>query len=80
MPSVVDLCNRALSRVGDARITALTDDTKRARRKSTIASVIYQVASGRGRGRGSIEGTRRTGAWKTVLLSSGDRDKGHRLT
>ena len=31
MPSVVEICNRALSRVGEARITALTDDTKQAR-------------------------------------------------
>ena len=31
MPSSVDVCNRALSRVGAARITSLTDDTKQAR-------------------------------------------------
>jgi hypothetical protein len=31
MPSSVDVCNRALSRVGAARITSLTDDTKPAR-------------------------------------------------
>jgi len=31
MPSSVDICNRALSRVGEARITSLTDDTKQAR-------------------------------------------------
>jgi len=31
MPSSVDVCNRALSRVGGARITALTDDSKQAR-------------------------------------------------
>jgi hypothetical protein len=30
MPSVVDICNRALSRVGDTRITSLTDGTKQA--------------------------------------------------
>ena len=31
MPSAVDICNRALSRVGEARITSLTDDTKQAK-------------------------------------------------
>jgi hypothetical protein len=31
MPSSVDICNRALSRVGEARITSLTDDSKQAR-------------------------------------------------
>ena len=31
MPSETDICNRALSRVGEARITSLTDDTKQAR-------------------------------------------------
>ena len=31
MPSAVDICNRALSRVGEGRITSLTDGTKQAR-------------------------------------------------
>ena len=31
MPSAVDICNRALSRVGEARITSLADDSKQAR-------------------------------------------------
>ena len=31
MPSSTDICNRALSRVGEARITSLTDDSKQAR-------------------------------------------------
>ena len=31
MPSATDICNRALSRVGEARITSLTDDSKQAR-------------------------------------------------
>ena len=31
MPSAVDICNRALSRVGEARITSLLDDSKQAR-------------------------------------------------
>ena len=31
MPSAVDICNRALSRVGEARITSLSDDSKQAR-------------------------------------------------
>ena len=38
----------------------VVDDTKRASRKEIIAQMIYDVASGRGRGRGSMQGWRET--------------------
>lgn len=51
----------------------LLDDTKRARKPQLVAQTLYDVASGRGRGRGSIKGTRRSGNWRTVLLSTGEQ-------
>ncbi|MTI95193.1 MAG: DUF927 domain-containing protein [Firmicutes bacterium] len=50
----------------------ILDDTKRARRPANVAKILYDVTSGRGRGRGSLKGMRRTGTWSTVLLSSGE--------
>ena len=40
MPSSVDICNRALSRVGEARITSLADDSKQARACSSAFAFI----------------------------------------
>jgi len=50
----------------------IIDDTKRAKDKRAIAEMLYQAANGRGRDRGSLKGTARTLAWRTVLLSSGE--------
>jgi hypothetical protein len=38
-----------------------------------ISQVLYQIAQGRGRGRGSLNGTRSTGSWRTILLSTGEQ-------
>ena len=48
------------------------DDTKRARRVEDISQTIYDVTSGRGRGRGSVNGIRGTGTFHTVLIASGE--------
>jgi putative DNA primase/helicase len=40
---------------------------------SKVSQVIYQIANGRGRGRGSINGMRSTGSWRTVMLSTGEQ-------
>jgi len=50
----------------------LLDDTKRARHPRQVAQVLYDVANGIGRGRGSVSGTRRTARWRSVLLSTGE--------
>ena len=50
----------------------ILDDTKLAKRPTDIAGVLYSVANGRGRGRGSPCGMRRASSWTTVLLSSGE--------
>src|SRR5215212_8643622 len=50
----------------------LLDDTKRAKQRSLVAQTIYDVVQGRGRGRGSPKGLRRSGSWRTILLSTGE--------
>jgi hypothetical protein len=50
----------------------ILDETKRARSKKIIRDVIYDFCQGQGRGRGSINGTRATGSWRSVLISSGE--------
>lgn len=51
----------------------ILDDTKKAKKPDDVARVLYDVAMGRGRGRGSVKGLRRTGTWATVLLSTGEQ-------
>lgn len=48
------------------------DDTKRARRPDDIAQTVYDVVSGRGRGRASLTGTQLTAAWTAVMIASGE--------
>jgi len=50
----------------------VVDDTKRASKKEIIAQMIYDVASGRGRGRGSVQGLARNDAFRTVMITSGE--------
>ena len=48
------------------------DDTKRARRPQDIAQTVYDVTSGRGRGRGTEKGIAGSGTWQTVMITSGE--------
>lgn len=50
----------------------ILDDTKRARHPKLVSQTLYDVASGRGRGRGTPRGMQRAGSWTTVLLSTGE--------
>ncbi|MDP9439033.1 MAG: DUF927 domain-containing protein [Actinomycetota bacterium] len=50
----------------------LLDDTKKARSREDVSQTIYDIASGRGRGRGTVTGTQETSSWQTVLLSTGE--------
>lgn len=50
----------------------IMDDTKRSKYPKDIARVLYDFASGRDRGRGSLGGTRRSGTWNSVMLSTGE--------
>jgi hypothetical protein len=51
----------------------ILDDTKRARYPANVGQTLYDVASGRGRGRGSKRGIGQVGNWSTVLLSTGEQ-------
>lgn len=55
-----------------AGIPLLLDDSKRVKVPAMVGDVIYLVANGRGRGRGSIRGMAETRSWRTVLLSTGE--------
>ena len=50
----------------------ILDETKRARHPRIVRDVIYDFCQGQGRGRGSIEGTRHTESWRSILISSGE--------
>ena len=50
----------------------ILDDTKRCRRRTDISQTIYDTAAGRGRGRGSLSGTRHSDTFATILLTSGE--------
>jgi len=52
-------------------IPVILDDTKRAK-PELVGKTIYDIASGIGKGRGSVEGTRSVSRWRTVLLSTGE--------
>lgn len=50
----------------------ILDETKRAKRPDMVAQSVYDFTGGQGRGRGNVEGTRKTESWRTILLSSGE--------
>lgn len=50
----------------------ILDDTKRAKNPKIIGQTIYDVCSGKGKGRGSPKGMRRAGSWTTIMLCSGE--------
>jgi len=60
----------------------ILDDSKNARSSDVIGDFIYRFVSGKGKGRGSLTGTRETGSWESILLSTGEQSavdyaKGH---
>jgi uncharacterized protein (DUF927 family) len=54
-------------------IPIFLDDSSLARFPNEIERIIYMFANGRDRGRGSRDGLRRTGAIRTILLSTGEQ-------
>ncbi len=61
---------RACSVIGG--LPLLLDETKRAKKPILVGGILYDVAHGRGKGRGNVKSIERTGTWKTVLLSTGE--------
>ena len=61
-------------------IPLFLDDTKQALKgsgmvqdSSNISNIIYEIASGKGKGRGTLTGIQRKKSWKTVLMSNGEQ-------
>ena len=50
----------------------VVDDTKRARNPKYITQTIYDVASGRGRGRGSVDGLQQSTTFRSVMITTGE--------
>jgi hypothetical protein len=54
----------------------IVDDTKRAKRyrggDSPIPGIIYEIANGQGRVRGSVTGMAQTRYWRTIMLTTGE--------
>jgi len=50
----------------------ILDDTKRSKYPREIHKILYDFASGQDRGRGSLGGIRRSGTWRSVMLSTGE--------
>ncbi|WP_046173355.1 DUF927 domain-containing protein [Domibacillus indicus] len=51
----------------------ILDESQLASSPRDIASVLYSVANGRGKGRGHATGFYSVSSWKTVLISSGEK-------
>ena len=54
-------------------IPVILDDSKQARDPEFVARMIYDLASGQGKGRGTIGGLRRSDRWRTVVLTTGEQ-------
>lgn len=50
----------------------LLDETKRAKHPGVVRDVIYDFCQGQGRGRGSVDGTRYTESWQSIMISTGE--------
>ncbi|MYL85232.1 DUF927 domain-containing protein [Desulfovibrio aerotolerans] len=51
----------------------MLDDTKNAKSADAVGDLIYRFVSGKGKGRGTTVGTRVTGTWQSILISSGEQ-------
>lgn len=49
----------------------ILDDSRKAEKK-IVNSIVYQFSSGRGKGRGSLQGSQREATWNNVMLSTGE--------
>jgi hypothetical protein len=50
----------------------ILDETKRVKDPRLVANIMYEVATGQGRGRGNVRSTAGIRTWRTVLLSTGE--------
>lgn len=50
----------------------VVDETRRAKKREQVEQIVYDVTSGRGRGRGSRDGLAVTGSWSTIMIATGE--------
>jgi hypothetical protein len=48
------------------------DDTKAVKHTGFIGKILYMIAQGQGKGRGTTSGVQATGTWRTIALSTGE--------
>tara|TARA_B100001123_G_scaffold170526_1_gene196154 strand:- start:11972 stop:14923 length:2952 start_codon:yes stop_codon:yes gene_type:complete len=60
------------SAFGRNHLPLLMDDTKAAKDLDELCSIVYSIANGQGRGRGTITGTAMDKNFKTILVSTGE--------
>jgi hypothetical protein len=53
-------------------LPVILDETKRVKDPGLVAKIMYEVATGQGRGRGNVRSTAYLRTWRTVLLSTGE--------
>lgn len=51
----------------------ILDETKRVKHKKHVADVLYDFCSGKGRGRGTLQGVQASLTWNAVLMSTGEQ-------
>ena len=51
----------------------ILDETKRVKNPKQIADVLFDFCSGKGKGRGTLQGVDKVNTWNTVLLSTGEQ-------
>jgi uncharacterized protein (DUF927 family) len=49
------------------------DDTKDLSRTKEVSSLVYNLASGQGKGRGSVKGSQKTRYWNNITFSTGEQ-------
>lgn len=54
-------------------LPSILDDTKHVDQREDVAKMIYQVAQGVGKGRGTTRGIARQATYRTILFSSGEQ-------
>jgi hypothetical protein len=64
-----------LERAGavQTHIPMFLDDTKQAKAPWVVEQIVYLLAGGKGRGRGTLGGVAKTVVWRTVMFSTGEQ-------
>lgn len=69
-----DASQTAIERIAAAAsyLPLLLDDTRRAKDIEAVQRIVYGVAQGQGKARGTLTGLQASATWRTVMLSTGE--------